>query len=252
MNRKWDAADVRDAAMPRLLIQFQDVSFTYPGPPRVEALLSTDLEIHRGDYVAIIGRSGSGKSTLLNIIGLLDRPTTGQYIFDGLDTSQLNDADRAALRGRRIGFVFQSFHLLPHRTAQENVALALLYHGISKQKRTKAAEIALDRVGLSHRLDALPTQMSGGEQQRVAIARALASQPLLLLCDEPTGNLDSVSAGIVLDLIDDLRSRGLTVVIITHDRHVAARGERTVLISDGSIIDQQTELTHLQVPGGLR
>lgn len=219
------------------VVEFNEVSLTYPGPPPVAALRGVSFSVYPGEYLTIVGRSGSGKSTLLNVIGLLDRPTSGTYRLDGIATSKLSDWQLAALRARRIGFVFQAFHLMPHRTATENVGLALLYSGANSGDRTRAARSALDRVGLSHRRDAVPAEMSGGERQRVAVARALAAQPSLLLCDEPTGNLDSESAERILRLIDDLREDGLTVLMITHDEKVAARGERTVRIADGLLAD---------------
>ncbi|MFE2721366.1 ABC transporter ATP-binding protein [Kitasatospora sp. NPDC059327] len=219
------------------LVEFRQVGLTYPGPPPVVALTPCDLSVDPGEYVTVTGPSGSGKSTFLNIAGLLDTPTTGRYLLDGIDTGPLPDGERAALRGRRIGFVFQSFHLLPHRSAAENVALALLYTAArgrraAAERRARARE-ALARVGLDHRADALPTRLSGGERQRVAIARALVGRPALLLCDEPTGNLDTVTARSVLALLDELHAQGLTVLLITHDPQVAARGRRTVAIRDG-------------------
>ncbi|MET7807188.1 ABC transporter ATP-binding protein [Micromonospora chersina] len=215
------------------VVRLEGVSLTYPGPSPVRALRSANLSVEMGEYLTIVGRSGSGKSTLLNVIGLLDRATEGAYILDGVNVQSLTDRETAALRAQRIGFVFQAFHLMPHRSATENVAMALLYRGTTQAHRRKAAHEALDRVGLGHRLEALPTEMSGGERQRVAVARALAAQPALLLCDEPTGNLDSESAELVLDLIDSLRQDGLTVLMITHDERVAARGSRRVEIEDG-------------------
>ena len=182
------------------VIELRGLARTYPGPPPVPALRPADLVIEAGDYVAVTGPSGSGKSTLLHLLGLLDAPTQGSYLLDGLDTSTLNDRDRSALRGRRIGFVFQSFHLLPYRTALENVLLAELYNQTPRGGRVQAAVGALDAVGLGHRLDALPTTLSGGECQRVAIARALVNRPSLLLCDEPTGNLDSRNAAALMEL----------------------------------------------------
>ncbi|MER6394508.1 ABC transporter ATP-binding protein [Kitasatospora sp. NPDC059973] len=219
------------------LVEFRRVGLTYPGPPPVTALAPCDLAVDPGDYVTVTGPSGSGKSTFLNIAGLLDAPTTGRYLLDGVDTGPLADGDRTALRGRRIGFVFQSFHLLPHRSAAENVALALLYTAArgrraAAERRERARE-ALVRVGLGHRADALPSRLSGGERQRVAIARALVGRPALLLCDEPTGNLDTATARSVLALLDDLHAQGLTLLLITHDPQVAARGRRTVAIRDG-------------------
>ena len=218
------------------VIRLSGVSRTYPGPPQVTALRESSLIVHPGEYVAIVGPSGSGKSTLLNLLGLLDRPSDGTYELDGVDVGKLTERDRTALRGGRIGFVFQSFHLLPHRTAAENVMLALVYNGTPKNRRRRAAVAALTQVGLDHRIDALPTTLSGGEQQRVAIARALVNSPALLLCDEPTGNLDSGNAGRLLDLLDTLQARGLTLVVITHAPDVAGRAQRVVTIKDGDLI----------------
>ncbi|WP_327678222.1 ABC transporter ATP-binding protein [Kitasatospora sp. NBC_00458] len=219
------------------VIEFRQVGLTYPGPPPVAAFKPCDLVVRPGEYVTVTGPSGSGKSTFLNIAGLLDSPTSGRYLLDGIDTGTLPDGDRTALRGRRIGFVFQSFHLLPHRSAAENVALAMLYtpsRGLrGAAERRERARAALVRVGLGHRLDALPTRLSGGERQRVAIARALVGRPSLLLCDEPTGNLDTATAESILALLDELHGQGLTVLLITHDPQVAARGRRTVAIRDG-------------------
>lgn len=217
------------------VVRLSGISVTYPGPPPVQALKSIDLSVERGEHVTIVGPSGSGKSTLLNVIGLLDRPTEGVYELDGVAESRLSEADRAALRGKQIGFVFQSFHLLPYRTAMENVALAQLYTGPAAPARREAARVALEKVGLAHRSMARPTQLSGGERQRVAIARALVNEPALLLCDEPTGNLDSATADTVLSLLDEVRSNGFTLITITHDPNVAAHGTRTVTIRDGKL-----------------
>jgi putative ABC transport system ATP-binding protein len=220
------------------VIELRGLARTYPGPPPVHALRPTDLVIEAGGYVAVTGPSGSGKSTLLHLLGLLDAPTAGSYLLDGLDTSALPDRDRSALRGRRIGIVFQAFHLLSYRTALENVVVAELYNQTSRSMRLQAAIEALIAVGLEHRLDALPTTLSGGECQRVAIARALVNQPSLLLCDEPTGNLDSRNAASLMELLDRLNSGGLTIVIITHDPGVAAHAGRTVAISDGVLSER--------------
>ncbi|WP_328594314.1 ABC transporter ATP-binding protein [Actinomadura macrotermitis] len=221
----------------RPVIALEGVSRTYPGPPPVTALHRVDMTVNRGEYIAIAGPSGSGKSTLLNLLGLLDRPTTGRYQLDGVDVAQLSESERTAVRGRRIGFVFQSFHLLTHRTAIENVMLAQLYDAIPRTQRLNTAQIALQRVGLGHRMHAVPTTLSGGERQRVAIARALANHPYLLLCDEPTGNLDSHTAATILDLLDELHSDGQTVLVITHDPVVADRAQRVVTIYDGQLTD---------------
>ncbi|MEV0180618.1 ABC transporter ATP-binding protein [Streptomyces sp. NPDC050625] len=221
------------------VIEFRQVGLTYPGPPPVAALKPCDLTVRRGDFVTVVGPSGSGKSTFLNIAGLLDAPTHGTYLLDGHDTGALRDADRTALRGRRIGFVFQAFHLLPHRSALENVAMSMMYNGVARAERMTRARQALIRVGLEHRVDSVPTRLSGGERQRVAIARALAGGPSLLLCDEPTGNLDSANARTVLELLEELHAEGLTVVLITHDPEVAARGGRTVSIRDGMLAERR-------------
>ncbi|MET9518407.1 ABC transporter ATP-binding protein [Streptomyces sp. NPDC002994] len=215
------------------VIEFRQVALTYPGPPPVAAFRPCDLVITQGEFVTVVGPSGSGKSTFLNIAGLLDAPTSGTYLLDGLDTGAMKDAHRTALRGRRIGFVFQSFHLLPHRSALENVTLAMVYSGVARKERRQRAKEALSRVGLGHRVDTLPTRLSGGERQRVAIARALVSRPSLLLCDEPTGNLDTANAQSVLELLEELHADGMTVLVITHDLEVAERGARTVTIRDG-------------------
>ncbi|MFF1409602.1 ABC transporter ATP-binding protein [Streptomyces sp. NPDC058289] len=215
------------------VIEFRGIGLTYPGPPPVAALKACDLTVGRGEFVAVVGPSGSGKSTFLNIVGLLDAPTGGTYLLDGIDTGTLRDADRTALRGLRIGFVFQSFHLLPQRSALENVTLALVYDGTPRRERRARARHALEQVGLGHRIEALPTRLSGGERQRVAIARALVTRPSLLLCDEPTGNLDTANADSVLALLERLHADGMTVLVITHDPLVAARAKRTVTIRDG-------------------
>lgn len=228
-------ASAADADVP--VIELRGLSRTFPGTPPVEALRGVDLRVGRGDYVSVIGPSGSGKSTLLHILGLLDRPTAGDYLLDGLPTGQASDEDRATLRGGRIGFVFQSFHLLPHRSVLDNVLLATLYSGVPRAERRDRALAALDRVGLSHRLDFLPTVMSGGERQRVAVARAVVSSPHVLLADEPTGNLDSENSAGVLDLFDELHRDGLTLVVITHDPTVSAHAQRRIRIADGLLTE---------------
>jgi putative ABC transport system ATP-binding protein len=229
--------------MPGPVIELRGLARTYPGSPPVPALRPADLVIAEGGYVAVTGPSGSGKSTLLHLLGLLDVPTSGSYFLDGLDTSALGDKDRSALRGRRIGFVFQAFHLLPYRTALENVLLAELYNQTPRTARLDAAVGALNAVGLGHRLDSLPTTMSGGECQRVAIARALVNRPSLLLCDEPTGNLDSQNAAALMALLDELNADGFTVMVITHDAAVAAHARRMIAISDG-VLSERIEADH--------
>ncbi len=201
----------------------------------VPALMDADMTVTRGEYVVVVGPSGSGKSTMLNVIGLLDRPTDGVYLLEGIDTSGLNEGQRAGMRSRRIGFVFQSFHLLPHRTVIENVLLATIYNRMPRAERVPAAEDALRRVGLAHRMEFLPTRLSGGERQRVAIARALVTRPALLLADEPTGNLDSATGESVLSLFDELREGGLTLMVVTHDDRVSAHADRVVSLQDGRI-----------------
>lgn len=221
------------------VVELTGLGRTYPGPPPVPALRDVNLHVRRGDYLAIIGPSGSGKSTLLNVLGLLDRPTSGSYRLAGADVSRLTEKDRAAYRGQLIGFVFQSFHLLDHRTALENVTLGALYQPdkITNRGLIDNAVRLLADVGLGHRLDSPPARLSGGERQRVAIARALINKPQLLLCDEPTGNLDSVNTANVLRLLDEVHAAGQTVVIITHDPAVARHALRRVSITDGTLTE---------------
>lgn len=229
------------------VLELNKVSRQYGSDPPVHALLDVDLQVASGEWLAITGPSGAGKSTLLNIIGCLDHPTGGRYYFEGIDTAALGDAKRAGLRSRRIGFVFQSFHLLPHRTVLENVMLAEVYRKQTHRGRRERALAALERVGLSHRVDFLPTKLSGGEKQRVAIARALVGSPSLLLCDEPTGNLDSKSSADLLNLFEQLNQQGLTLVIVTHDENVANRAGRRVHIIDGKLTDITNEANKANV-----
>ncbi|MFC4058414.1 ABC transporter ATP-binding protein [Planomonospora corallina] len=220
------------------MILLNDVSRVFPADPPVHALRGVRLRVERGDYLAVVGPSGSGKSTLLNTLGLLDRPGSGSYLLDGIETTALGDGARTRLRGRRIGFVFQSFHLLPHRTVSENVMLAELYGGPPRRGRRERAMAMLEKVGMAHRAGFLPGRLSGGERQRVAIARALLGEPSLLLCDEPTGNLDSGNTEMVLDLFDTLHGQGLTLLVITHEDAVSARAGRRVRISDGLLTEE--------------
>ena len=217
------------------VIALRGVGRTFPGPPPVDAFKPSDLTIGRGEYVSIIGPSGSGKSTLLHLLGLLDRPTTGTYFLDGIDTGVLGDNARAGLRGSRIGFVFQSFHLLHHRSVLENVELAQIYNRMPRKERRQRAVDALERVGLAHRLSFTPRTLSGGERQRVAVARALVTEPSLLLADEPTGNLDTEMSDDIMTVLDDLHADGLTLAVITHDLDVSRRAERQVRIVDGTL-----------------
>src|SRR6476620_10575220 len=213
---------------------------TYGSEPAVHALVDVELVLERGEWLSITGPSGAGKSTLLNVLGCLDHATSGQYLFDGIDTAKLTDGQRAGLRSQRIGFVFQSFHLLPYRTVLENVMLAEVYRKQPAKDREARALAAIERVGISHRADFPPSKLSGGEQQRVAIARALVGSPSLLLCDEPTGNLDSKTSANLLDLFEQLNKEGLTLVIVTHDEKVANRDSRRVHIVDGRLTDITT------------
>jgi len=219
------------------VVELREVSRTFGSDPPVEALREVDLVIARGELLSIMGPSGSGKSTLLNIIGCLDRPTSGTYLIDGIDTASLDEDGRAALRGQRIGLIFQTFHLLTHRTVLENVMLSEVYVGGSRAGRRGRALAALERVGVAHRADFSPGKLSGGQQQRVAIARALMGEPSLLLCDESTGNLDSVNTASVLELFDGLCAEGVTMVIITHDAEVAAKARRIARIVDGRLTE---------------
>src|SRR5262245_17988617 len=217
------------------VLELSKVSRQFGTEPAVHALVDVDLRLERGEWLAVTGPSGAGNSTLLNILGCLDRPSSGDYFFEGINAGTLSDEERAGLRSRLIGFVFQAYHLLPHRSVLENVMLAEVYREQSPDGRKERALAALERVGLSHRVDFLPTKLSGGEKQRVAIARALVGSPSLLLCDEPTGNLDSKSGADILDLFHELNKQGLTVIIVTHDEHVAERAGRRVHIVDGRL-----------------
>ncbi|MGW2228501.1 ABC transporter ATP-binding protein [Streptomyces formicae] len=218
------------------VIDTRSVGRTYDavsGP--VRALDAVSFEVRAGELVAIIGPSGSGKSTLLNILGLLDRPGEGTYLLDGVDTARLRERERTRLRAERIGFVFQAFHLVAHKPAGVNVVLPLVYNRVPRHERRHAAEQALTRVDLQHRMDALPHTLSGGEKQRVAIARATVHRPSLLLCDEPTGNLDTESTGMIMDHLAQLAAEGLAVVVVTHDLTVAARADRVLRVKDGRL-----------------
>ena len=205
------------------------------GAGLVRALDQLDLTVCKGDYLAVMGASGSGKSTAMNILGCLDRPSSGSYHLNGSAVEELDDDALADLRNQQLGFVFQQFHLLPHATALENVMLPMIYAGLSPQQRRDKAREALDRVGLGERMQNKPNQLSGGQQQRVAIARAIINQPALLLADEPTGALDSRTTDDVLNLFDALHDQGITLVLVTHEDDVAARAERVVHFRDGRV-----------------
>jgi len=217
------------------MLNMRNVTRTYDDGQPVYALRTTDLFIAAGDYVSITGPSGSGKSTLMNIFGLLDNPSTGSYHVGDVETVTCGNPMREAIRGQIFGFVFQAFHLLPGRTALENVEIGLLYGRLGRRDRRKLAADGLQRMGLSPRMHADPRQLSGGEKQRVAIARAVAGRPQVLFCDEPTGNLDSDNTGIVLNLLRQLNIDGLTLVVVTHDPAVAAQADRRLRVTDGVV-----------------
>ena len=224
---------------PQAVAELRGVSKVYgQGDLQVKALDQLDLSVHRGDYLAVMGASGSGKSTAMNILGCLDRPTGGRYRLNGIAVEQLDDDALADLRNQSLGFVFQQFHLLPHASAMDNVMLPMVYAGVPLEERRERAAAALDRVGLSQRLDNRPNQLSGGQQQRVAIARAIINRPSLLLADEPTGALDSNTTAEVLDLFDELHQQGITLVMVTHEDDVAARAHSIARFQDGRILNQ--------------
>jgi putative ABC transport system ATP-binding protein len=217
--------------------QLQGVDKVYgSGEMAVKALDGVDLTVNRGDYLAVMGASGSGKSTAMNILGCLDRPSSGSYRLNNTPVEDLSDDQLADLRNRDLGFVFQQFHLLPQLSALDNVILPMVYAGVPAAERRLRAQAALERVGLGQRLNNKPNQLSGGQQQRVAIARAIINQPALLLADEPTGALDSQTTAEVLDIFDDLHRGGMTVVMVTHEDDVAARAEKIVHFRDGRIL----------------
>jgi putative ABC transport system ATP-binding protein len=220
------------------IIKLENVSRVYDlGKVQVPALLDVDMEVADGEFLAIVGPSGSGKSTMMNILGCLDRPTSGRYLLDGQPVDELNDDGLAFVRSRSIGFVFQSYNLLPRTSALENVAAPLMYQGVPRKERMARSQAVLERLGLSDRLHHVPSELSGGQQQRVGVARALVTEPAMILADEPTGNLDSHSGAEVLELFRDLHALGRTIVLITHDVEVAQAADRAVHIRDGRLYE---------------
>jgi len=218
------------------MIELENITKVYRmGKVEVNALRGVTLSVTEGEMMAIIGASGSGKSTMLNVIGCLDKPTSGKYLFDGVDVSQLNENQLAEMRNKKIGFVFQDFNLLPRATALANVELPLIYSGGVHHRRERTAE-ALEWVGLGGRANHKPTELSGGEQQRVAIARALVNNPALILADEPTGNLDTHSSAEIMSIFHQLHQEGITIILITHESDIAAQAQRTIRLSDGRIV----------------
>ena len=218
------------------IIRLEQISRIYDtGKVQVPALVDVNLDVANGEFLAIVGPSGSGKSTMMNILGCLDRPTSGLYVLDGQPVDELSDDGLAFVRSRSIGFVFQSYNLLPRTSALENVATPLMYQGVARKERLRRAQAALERLGLGDRLSHEPSELSGGQQQRVGIARALVTEPALILADEPTGNLDSHSGAEVLELFKDLHAIGRTIVLITHDVEVATAADRAVHIRDGQL-----------------
>ncbi len=219
------------------LVEIRDMCKIYnPGENEVRALDHVSLQINRNEFVAIIGQSGSGKSTLMNMLGCLDIPTSGTYILNGQDVSNLSDNELSDIRNKEIGFIFQGFNLIAGLTALENVELPLIYRGVGRKERLELSKIALEKVGLKSRMDHKPSEMSGGQQQRVAIARAIAQAPPVILADEPTGNLDSGSTKEIMEILKGLHQEGRTVILITHDNEIAAKAKRIIRIMDGRIV----------------
>jgi len=219
-----------------LVIKIRNIIRDFPlGQEIVKVLKGIDLDIEKGDYVALMGPSGSGKSTLMNLLGCLDTPTAGTYELNGQDVSSMSDDQLAEIRNKEIGFVFQTFNLLPRTTALDNVALPMIYAGASKKLRTARAEEVLTDVGLADRMDHKPNQLSGGQRQRVAVGRALVNKPSIILADEPTGNLDSKTSDEIMKLIDDIHAAGNTVIVVTHEEEIATRAHRVIRLRDGMI-----------------
>lgn len=234
--------DASDPGPGSAIIALQEIRKTYfkpDGSVMVEALRGVDISIEPGEYVAIMGASGSGKSTLLNVLGCLDRPTSGRYYLDGRDVARMNDDDISRYRGRKIGFIFQAFNLIPELTIVENIEVPLFYQGIAPAERREIAIEMLAKVGLDERTDHRPSELSGGQQQRVAIARALAMRPAVLLGDEPTGNLDSKTGRDIQSLFQSLHEQGITILVVTHDPNVAQRCKRIIRLADGVVVEDR-------------
>ncbi|WP_144459832.1 ABC transporter ATP-binding protein [Bacillus pumilus] len=222
------------------MIQLSNVTKSYEvAQEAFDVLSEIDLVIEKGEYMSIMGPSGSGKSTLMNIIGCLDRPTTGQYYFQGRELSAAKDQDLAVIRNQFIGFVFQQFHLLPRLNARRNVELPMIYAGISQKERKERAEMALEKVGLADRMKHMPSELSGGQKQRVAIARAIVNKPQLILADEPTGALDSKTSFSIMEQFTKLNEEGTTIVLVTHEEEIAAYTNRTVVVRDGRLVEDR-------------
>lgn len=223
------------------LIQLRGIEKKYRvGDQDIYALRHIDLDIPKGEFLALMGPSGSGKSTLMNVLGCLDTPTKGSYVLNGTEVGQLNDQELSAIRNKEIGFVFQTFNLLPRLTALENVALPLVYAGVSKKERLERARQALEEVGLGNRVTHRPNELSGGQRQRVAIARALVNKPSLLLADEPTGNLDSKTTAEIMQLIDEIHRRGNTIIVVTHEEEIARHARKVIRLRDGMVDEAAT------------
>ncbi|MGB3240920.1 MAG: ABC transporter ATP-binding protein [Geitlerinemataceae cyanobacterium] len=229
-----DTADLENPA----IVQLDNISKVYGmGDIEVRALDRVNLKVDSGEYCSIMGPSGSGKSTAMNVIGCLDRPTSGRYYLDGIEVASVSESDLAHIRNQKLGFVFQQFHLLPQQTALENVMLPMLYAGVPPSERLERAQEALIRVGLENRMNNKPTQLSGGQQQRVAIARAIVNRPVLLLADEPTGALDTQTTQEVMDIFQELNTGGITIIMVTHEPEVACRTQRIVMFRDGGVVN---------------
>jgi putative ABC transport system ATP-binding protein len=241
--------DARDSIRPLgpVVIDIENITKNYVmGEETVHALRGVSLQIQRNEYIAVMGPSGSGKSTLMNMVGCLDTPTSGRYDFNGRNVAEMDDDELAAIRNREIGFVFQTFNLLPRSDSLRNVELPLIYAGIDPQTREERATQALIDVGLGDRIHHRPNELSGGQRQRVAIARALVNKPSIILADEPTGNLDSKTGGEIMALLEDLYHRGNTIILVTHERDIAAHARRTVRLRDGVIESDERGFVHLE------